>query len=177
MAEAIKGDGATDFGDGETPTPTTGALTSGTRPPVTPDFEWRSRAMSAEASLKQTREQLDALKAELDQHKTQAAAAQRRRDIEAEVQRARAIDNGIVTMLVEHELTSTPDADVAAIVARIKRDKPFLFSPAPGGSSAAGAPAGNTDPRLDALTRQADEARTTGDRRALLSYLRARRGN
>lgn len=177
MAETrTGGGGAGESGDGEELNP---AAT--TRPPVSPENEWRARAIAAEEGLKQAQAALQQLQAQFDQHKSEAAAGERRRQINAAAAQASAVDVDLVAMLVEAQLAQTPDADIARVVADLKRGKPFLFAstdPAarPPTSTAAGAAASTTAPTNDTLSRKAEEARATGDRRALLGYLRARRG-
>lgn len=178
MAETrTGGGGAGESGDGEE---LNAAAT--TRPPVSPENEWRARAIAAEEGLKQAQAALQQLQAQFDQHKSETAAGERRRQINAAATQASAVDVELVAMLVEAQLAQTPDADIARVVTDLKRGKPFLFASGdtiarpPTTSTAAGAAASTTAPTNDTLTRKADEARATGDRRALLGYLRARRG-
>jgi|GEM_PF-6343982 len=177
MPEPTNGGGnQTDFGDGEQLTPTAPPNATPGRPPVMPDFDWRSRAISAENNLRQTREQLAALQSQIDEHKARIAATQRRADIETLARQAKAVDINVVAALVEHTLASQPDAEVSRVIADLKRTAPFLFASASiTSSSAAGAPIAPRDARAEALAQKADEARASGDKRALLSYLRARR--
>jgi hypothetical protein len=63
--------------------------------------------------------------------------------------------------------------DVAKAVADLKKRKPFLFR---GKRAVSGMSAGAKPAPVDELSRIAEEARASGDKRALLKYLRARRG-
>jgi hypothetical protein len=170
------GGGSGDIGDGVEVTATNVA-----RPPVSPENEWRARAIAAEEGLKQAQAALQQLQTQFDDHKSQTAAGERRRQINAAATQAHSVDVDLVVMLAEAQLAQTPDADIARVVADLKRSKPFLFAatdPAarPPTSTAAGAAASTAAPTNDTLTRKAEEARASGDRRALLGYLRARRG-
>lgn len=173
------GGAAGESGDGEEINPSGAA-----RPPVSPENQWRARAIAAEESLKQAQAALQQLQSQFDEHKSQAAAGERQRQINAAATQENAVDAELVTMLVEAQLAQMPDADVARVVAEIKHGRPFLFAAvdasatrsASAVSTAAGAAASAPANAREALTRKADEARATGDRRALLGYLRARRG-
>lgn len=117
-------------------------------------------------------QQLTGLTAELAQAREALDAAERRHAIERELIRAKAIDLETAALLTETAIQNMDDADVANAVAELRRAKPFLFRNASAGSAA-------TTPIDDGngeLTRAADAARETGDRRALIRYLRLRRG-
>jgi len=72
------------------------------------------------------------------------------------------------------------EPDVALAVGELRERKPFLFSrpapPPPARSGLAMRPASNGTGGGSGLGELADEARSTGDRRLLLQYLRQRRG-
>ncbi len=70
--------------------------------------------------------------------------------------------------------------DVGRAIQALKAAKPFLFTPAgnapsPRSSPSVMTPASEPASARDTTQALADEARTTGDRRALLAYLRARK--
>lgn len=117
-------------------------------------------------------QQLTGLTAELAQAREALDAAERRHAIERELIRAKAIDLETAALLTEAAIQNMDDADVAHAVAELRRAKPFLFRNAPAGSAATAA----IDDGNGELTRAADAARETGDRRALIRYLRLRRG-
>lgn len=126
-------------------------------PATTPDLETadlRLRLAETEQRLAQARQALD--------------AAQRRHALERELWMQGALDIDTAATLAEAALT--PDADVRAAVADLKRRTPFLFRATPAPSAMAAHPAPASD-----LDRAAAEARQSGDRRALLRYLRLRR--
>lgn len=101
---------------------------------------------------------------------------------------ARALhDAGIIDLdaglaLIEHALEQ-PAFDAPAAVGQLKRLKPALFRAAAGSPHATGvrvapsatmAPASPTDHRHE-ITRAAQRAAASGDRNALLTYMRAKR--
>lgn len=117
-------------------------------------------------------QQLTGLSAELAQAREALDAAERRHAIERELIRARAIDIETAALLTEAAIQNMDGADVADAVAELRRAKPFLFRSASGGGAVSAAMEdGNGE-----LTRAAEAARQTGDRRALIRYLRLRRG-
>lgn len=110
-------------------------------------------------------------------------AAERRHSVDLALIGADAIDLEATRPLVESILSAAPSgADPAAVVADLRRRKPFLFrqrtdARGAGGGSGIGAassaaPASTAPAPLEAAARQ---AASTGDRAALLRYLRARR--
>lgn len=123
-------------------------------------------------TLAQTREALD--------------AAERRHQIDLALVEADTVDLETARLLTEVAVSQMDDRDIALAVRDLRQRKPFLFKSAtkadPRGSSA------RTSRHLGAMgvrgpaTQQsplkafATEAAATGDRAALLRYLRARRG-
>jgi len=110
-------------------------------------------------------------------------AAERRHSVDLALIGADAIDLEATRPLVESVLSAAPSgADPSAVVADLKRRKPFLFrqravtrgAGGGGGSGAASsaAPASTAPAPLETAARQ---AASSGDRAALLRYLRARR--
>ncbi len=73
--------------------------------------------------------------------------------------------------MTEASLAQSTTPDIPKAIADLKKNKPFLFRPARPQASAMSA-AGKPAPQ-DELTQIADHARATGDKRALLQYLRA----
>lgn len=110
--------------------------------------------------------------AELAQAREALDAAERRRTIAEHLAQSDAIDLEAAALLTELAVASMPEPDVAAAVADLRRRKPFLFR-TPARSTAMSPEPRATAP--DPLADAADAARTTGDRRALLDYLRLRR--
>ena len=143
-------------------------------PPLpTSDLEWRARALKAEARVKE----LDALAAELagklEQAQAAAVASDRKRQLEKALSDHGAIDIETASLLIDGALANSPAPDIPGAVADLRRRKPFLF----GAASRATPMSGIAPPAADgSLSAAADEARATGDRNALLRYLRMKRG-
>lgn len=145
-------------GAGPAPRPSPPQPTPAAPVPAEPADELRE-------ALAEARGELDALRAALD-------AAERRRAIERALIEADVIDLETAMLLADAAVQRTEGpADIAGAVADLRRRKPFLFAQrAP--RSAAMAPRSGPPDRL-AATREA--AASTGDRGALLRYLRQRR--
>jgi len=127
----------------------------------------------ASEKLKELRARLEEAQRELAAAREALDASERRRTIERELVDAEAIDLETATLLTEVAVEQMDEPDVALVVADLKRRKPFLFTRPQlfGGAMAAASEGGGST-----LVRSAEEARTYGDRRALLRYLRLRRG-
>lgn len=129
--------------------------------------------------------ELERVKRELEQSRTQHQQEVRRGAIREAV--GAATDPEVAAMLVEKSLTAggVPPVGAELVAAakraaeQLKRDKPYLFAPVTemgAVRSAIAAPTpepARTDCDAKAL---ADEARGTGDRRALMRYLAVRSG-
>src|SRR5262245_32759164 len=115
--------------------------------------------------------QLDRTRAELAAAKDEAARAERARQLTALLAQARPVDLDAALLLAKRAIGERTDADLAQVVRDLRRQKPHLFR---AGIVASGA-ARTDDAAADPATTAAQAART-GDRRALLDYLRARRG-
>lgn len=134
--------------------------------------QWRSRAEAAEDQLRELETKLVEVEKQLGQTRSSLDAAERRRQIERELVQADAIDLESATLLTEAAIGAMNAPDVALAVKDLRKRKPFLFRGAsPRAPAMAGAPRGAPDD----LGRAADEARTVGDRAALLRYLRLKR--
>ena len=118
----------------------------------------RHKLAQTEQLLSQAREALD--------------AAERKRQIERELWQEGAVDVETAAMLTEAAVAGMKPGDVRVAVADLKKRKPFLFrASASRGSGVMGGQSVG-----DHLVAAAAEARESGDRRALLRYLRLRRG-
>jgi hypothetical protein len=135
-------------------------------PTPSPPSDWQERALAAEAATAQ-------LQTKLDELTTTLAQTERRRQIDVELAHAQTIDIEAARLLTESALAQSKSPDIPKAIADLKKHKPFLFRPARPQVSAMSA-AGKPAPQ-DELTQIADHARATGDKRALLQYLRARR--
>ena len=137
----------------------------------TPD--WQQRALAAESTTTQLQSKLDELTASLAQAQQAATTSERRREIDAQLTQAQAIDLESTRLLTEAAIAQSPAPDIPKAIADLKKRKSFLFRPARPQASAMSA-TGKPAPH-DELAQIAEHARTTGDKRALLQYLRARR--
>jgi hypothetical protein len=125
------------------------------QPNTPPDLS--AKLTETESLLARAREALD--------------ASERKRQIERELFAENALDVETAAMLTEAVVAGMDKADVRAAVADLRKRKPFLFrATTPRTSSVMGGHA-QSDPLADA----AAAARDSGDRRALLKYLRLRR--
>jgi len=149
-----------------------------TRKPVSEEIGWRGRALQAESKLADLEKALAELRSTLEQTRDALESNERRREIERAVSAAGAIDTETVLMLVEAAMTGREPKDLSAVIEEIRRNKPFLFEPR-GKNASDKASAGVMSPEPsrggEALAALAEEARASGDRRALLRYLQARR--
>ncbi|CAG0953067.1 hypothetical protein PHYC_00306 [Phycisphaerales bacterium] len=109
------------------------------------------------------------LRATLAQAREALDIAERRHAVELELLKADTIDLETARLLTQTALTNMPKADAAAVVAELRKRKPFLFrrttTPSAMGAAAAPRPAEDL----------ARAARQSGDRKSLLKYLQARR--
>ncbi|MBL8760369.1 MAG: hypothetical protein JNL50_03620 [Phycisphaerae bacterium] len=138
-------------------------------PLVTDDLLWRRRAIAAE-------ERLADLEKQLDQARSAIGQAEQRARLEREAQAMNAVDVETVVLLAQAALAGMDAPDVGAALRDLKRRKPFLFRAAPSTAPSAASMAGDAgDPGDAHLARALEEARTSGDRQALLRYLRLRR--
>ena len=133
---------------------------------------WRQRALELESQLAEARGALDEAVRALEDARRALGESERRRRIEQTLAASGPIDPEAAFILVEHAMSGMKEPDVAAAVAQLRRSRPWLFRPAAESSAAAGIGAG---PGPGAVGEAAREAAATGDRRALLRYLRARR--
>jgi hypothetical protein len=121
----------------------------------------RSELAEAQSALAQTRLALEAV--------------ERRRALERAVADQGAIDLDAAVLLAEPLLAAAAGGQRSPVeaAAELRRTRPLLFRPPPARRTSA--MAGEVE-RAPALDEAALRARETGDRRALLRYLRLRRG-
>lgn len=140
-------------------------------PPVEPQPDWQQQAQAAQSKLDQVQEQLVQTETTLSETREALDATERKHQTERALIKAGAIDLETAALLTEAAVCDMPEADVQAAVAELKRRKPFLFKQA----SRASAMSGAVDQSEPSVELAAGEARTTGDRKALLKYLRIKR--
>jgi hypothetical protein len=134
-----------------------------TDPPTTPLTTPPSASAVPDPALAAAQAELATLRASLD-------ASERRRALDRALLEAGAIDPESAA-IVAASLPDAPTTGPGALVADLKRRKPFLFThPRPATSFSA--PVSQDPGPAEAA---ATHARTTGDRRSLLHYLRLRR--
>lgn len=148
---------------------------------VSDEINWRGRALEAEGKLSELEKALADLRTTLEQTRDALDANERRREIELAVSSAGAIDIDTALLLVQTAMKDRGPEELGAVIEEVKRSKPFLFDDRRGASEGAGVGVGvmSAEPSRggEALASLAEEARATGDRRALLRYLQARRSN
>lgn len=173
-----------------TTTPTNEPTTSSDTPPTTPDvttddgtdklvpvteaIRYRRRAQQAEQRLGDLERELGELRSAYAASQETITALERRERIDALLTESGTIDLEAARLLTEVAVAGMEEPDVSAAVADLRRHKPYLFDRGGVGlPSAMGPrePEHAPDPAADA----ADQARTSGDRRDLLRYLRMRR--
>lgn len=169
MSESNVGGGGGEGGDG-------GNTSQPANPPIGDEFQWRERALAAEAKVAQLQADLATLKSKLEKANSEAKAGEQRRRIEQELGASDTLDLEVTRLLTEIAIGDMADPDIAGVVADLKRRKPFLFKRAAAGGGFSAMSPQPSAPARTTLTDLAAEARSSGDRRALLSYLRARRG-
>lgn len=143
------------------------------RPPTPAEIQrWKALAEEAEEKVAALEERVAELEAALETARADAARALAEaeigRAIERELTRAGAIDLEAAALLLEAPADA---AGVPGAVRALRDRKPALFRPAPGAAGASMSPAAPDDELADL----ASAARRTGDRAALLRYLRRRR--
>jgi hypothetical protein len=134
-------------------------------------------ALNTQAEAPDVRAELEQARAALADSQRTLGAIQQRREIEQALAEQGAIDLDSAVLLVEQAMAAgSADGSaglVAGAVAALQRSKPLLFRPPAGRRTSAMAGEVSSAPVLDSA---ALEARQTGDRRALMRYLRLRRG-
>jgi hypothetical protein len=114
----------------------------------------------------------EALRARVVELESALAGVERRFELERALMDAGVID--LETALAVAATRVDSELGPAAVVSELLATKPFLFRvtrPSVRGSASGGSSSGSAS----SLTSLAEEARTTGDRRALTRYLRRRR--
>lgn len=123
-------------------------------------------------------DQLRVRDAQLTDLRDRANRLERRGSIERGLAQAGALDTESLALLVESRLEGDDDATPQRVIAQLQRERPALFR----ASSARASAMSPSHPSQGApgravVDRAHDDARATGDRRALMKYLRLRRAN
>ncbi len=135
---------------------------------------WQDRAAAAEETSRTLERELGSARETLRQTREALEASERRRRIDQELIEAEAVDLETARLLTDATLSRMEDPDVSDAVAEVRRRKPFLFRKRGVAGPRAAAPGVHRDPSAE-LNGLAEDARGSGDRAALLRYLRARR--
>lgn len=150
------------------------------RVPVGEAIRYRKRAQEAEGRAGTLEARVRELEATLASARETMDSLERRHEIDLTLMRAEAVDLETSRLLTELTVAEMDEPDVGAAVAELRRRKPFLFRKNAGDrmGSVSAAMSGRARQAgvVDRLEDAADVAARTGDRGALLRYLRARRG-
>ena len=121
-------------------------------------------------------DQLRARDQQLQEIQDKATRLERRGAIERSLAGAGAIDTEALALLVEQRLEADQDATPQRVIAQPQRERPALFRSAIARASAM-SPSHPSQgaPHRQVIDRARADARATGDRRALMKYLRLRR--
>jgi hypothetical protein len=137
----------------------------------------RLRAQKAEESAIAGAARAKELEESLALARVTAAAAERGRRIDQELFEGGSIDLETTRLLVEAAVARMEEPDVALAVRELRRRKPFLFRGAGLGAPTAARFAEEAPSRAhDSIDEVSEKARASGDRMALLRYLRMKRG-
>lgn len=120
-------------------------------------------------------DQLRAREAQLGDLRAKADRLERRGTIERSLAQAGAIDTEALALLVESKLEGDDDATPQRVIAQLQRERPALFRATSRASAISPSHPSQGAPGRAGVERAREEARTTGDRRALMKYLRLRR--
>lgn len=140
-------------------------------PEVSEELVWKSRALDAERELEELRVRLLEAESQLEEARGSLEAERREHELEVRLHRAGVVDAETARALVVPRVES--GEGVAAVLSELRRTKPFLFGE---GHGARGSIGGVSGGGIDPAEVAAEQARQSGDRRALLKYLRLRRG-
>ncbi len=146
-----------------------------TRHPVQPQTEPKANQSDGLAQeLETLRERLGQTESRLAEAQRSADELRRRRDFERELAHASPVDMETARLVAESIARERGIEDAGKAVREAVAAKPFLFrSREPSGVMA---PEPDARPAGGSIRDAAEEAMRTGDRRAVLRYLRARRG-
>lgn len=138
----------------------------------------RDALASSDARVSELASQNAALATQLSQSREALDHAEKRHQIDALLTEADTIDIESTRLLTELAVQQMPGKEVREVIADLRRRKPMLFRAKRTSTSAPGpmSPTSRTAPGEADLEDAAEEAALTGDRNALLRYLRARRG-
>ncbi len=136
---------------------------------------WKARAEQAEEELEQIKARVVELESALAEANETVVHVERRGEIDRELTAAKAVDLETARLLTEAVIGEMDEPDVAVAVRELCARKPFLFACQKQGGRLGVSMSPRVGEEGDGLAAMAQEARGSGDRGALLRYLRARR--
>ena len=144
------------------------------RVPVSEAVKYRKRAQEAERSNETLQASLDELRSALDESRSMLLASERRRTIDETLAGLHPADLETARVMLEGALQTDAEGEAIREAAKeLKRRKPFLFRTP--GAAQAGSMGGRPRQKAGTLDTHAKSASETGDRKALMRYLRVRR--
>ncbi len=144
--------------------------------PVSEAKKYRKRAQAAEKILEDFKVELAQKNETLQEQQQVIADMQRQRSIDELLVDSEAIDLETTRLLTEMALSEMAEPDVEQAVAQLRQRKPFLFRSTARGAAALSPKAENNQTSLArSMERAAADAHSSGNRTALLRYLRLRR--
>ena len=143
--------------------------------PVAEAIRYRKRAQAAETQLTDTKGHLQDLKAELEQAKRAIDQLDRRQQIDVMLADADAVDMEVARLLTEAAVEMMEDADIELAVNDLRRQKPYLFRRNQGSGGAGSMSAHVRTGVVSGVDQVKQQAKSSGDRRDLLRYLRMKR--
>lgn len=140
---------------------------------------WKTKAVHAQELVDSLEKTLASMRSRLDETMSELSRSERRQAIDRALVESRTIDLDTSRVLIEQTMTDPGTErrprDVESAVRDLRRRKPHLFEVSRAKVHASGIMEDQEEVSEAALHRAADDART-GDRGALLRYLRLRRG-
>jgi len=144
--------------------------------PVSEAKKYRKRAQAAEKILEDFKVELAQKNQTLQEQQQTIADMQRQRLIDELLVDSDAIDLETTRLLTEMALSEMAEPDVEQAVAQLRKRKPFLFRSTAHGATALSPKAENNQTSLArSIERAAADAHSSGNRTALMRYLRLRR--
>ncbi len=144
--------------------------------PVSEAKKYRKRAQAAEKILEDFKVELAEKDEALQKQRQTIADMQRQRLIDELLVDSEAFDLETTRLLTEMALSEMAEPDVEQAVAQLRKRKPFLFRSTARGATALSPKAENNQTSLArSMEHAAAEAHSSGNRTALLRYLRLRR--
>jgi hypothetical protein len=144
------------------------------RPAPSEEQRWQALLEEAESEIADLEARVAELESALERTRLDAERQHQTRALEQALARAGVIDAETAGLLLAPQLAADTTADIDTLVRDLRGRKPFLFAPparpAPNAAMGPGTP-------VDDLSDLATTARHSGDRAALLRYLRRRRSN